>query len=57
MLAALPDAALHAPWQARPLDLAEAGLVIGRDYPAPVVRHDEARVRTLARYAIVKGKD
>jgi deoxyribodipyrimidine photo-lyase len=53
-LAALPDEALHAPWQARPVDLAAAGLVLGRDYPAPVVQHDEARARTLARYAVVK---
>jgi deoxyribodipyrimidine photo-lyase len=54
-LAALPDEALHAPWQARPVDLAAAGLVLGRDYPAPVVQHDEARARTLARYAVVKA--
>jgi deoxyribodipyrimidine photo-lyase len=53
-LAALPDAALHAPWEARPLDLAAAGLVLGRDYPLPVVRHDDARLRTLARFAVVK---
>jgi deoxyribodipyrimidine photo-lyase len=54
-LAGLPDAALHAPWTARPLDLASTGLSLGRDYPLPVVRHDEARERTLARYAVVKG--
>lgn len=54
-LAALPDAAIHAPWEAAGSDLAEAGIEIGRDYPAPVVRHEEARVATLARYAVVKG--
>jgi deoxyribodipyrimidine photo-lyase len=54
-LKALPDAALHAPWAARHADLAAAGVVLGRDYPLPVVQHDEARVRTLARYAVVKG--
>ena len=56
-LAGLPTAALHAPWQARPVDLANAGLVLERDYPAPVVQHDQARARTLARYAVVKGGD
>jgi deoxyribodipyrimidine photo-lyase len=58
-LAKLPDALLHAPWQARPIDLESAGIVLGRDYPAPVVRHEEARTRTLARYAAVtkSGKD
>ena len=55
-LAKLPDKAIHAPWLARPVDLQAAGIEIGRDYPAPVVQHDEARARTLARYAVVKGR-
>jgi len=54
-LAALPDAALHAPWEARPVDLASAAFVLGRDYPNPIVRHDAARAMTLARYAVVKS--
>lgn len=54
-LAALPDAALHAPWQARPVDLAAAGVALGGNYPMPVVQHDEARQRTLQRYAVVKA--
>ena len=54
-LAALPDAGLHAPWEARPVDLAAAGIVLGRDYPLPVVQHDVARQRTLQRYSVVKG--
>ncbi|WP_137895137.1 deoxyribodipyrimidine photo-lyase [Ramlibacter sp. 2FC] len=53
-LAKLPDAALHAPWTARPVDLAAAGLVLGRDYPQPLVQHEAARERTLARYAVVR---
>jgi len=58
-LARLPDAALHAPWLARPADLAAADdVVIGRDYPQPIVQHDVARADTLARYAVVKeGKE
>ena len=55
-LAALPDRLIHAPWLARPLDLAAAGVELGRDYPLPVVQHDEARLKTLARYAVVKGR-
>ena len=55
-LASLPDKALHAPWLARPADLASADdVVIGRDYPQPIVQHDEARVETLSRYAVVKS--
>ena len=54
-LAGLPDKAIHAPWLARPLELASAGIELGRDYPLPVVAHDVARDRTLARFAAVKG--
>ncbi len=54
-LAALPAAQIHAPWAARPVDLAALGLVLGRDYPLPVVDHALAREKTLARYAVVKG--
>ena len=54
-LAQLPAAALHAPWCARPLELQEAGVVLGQTYPLPVVDHDRARQRTLQRYAVVKA--
>jgi deoxyribodipyrimidine photo-lyase len=54
-LAALPDALLHAPWLARPVDLQAAGVVLGRTYPEPVVQHDVARAKTLQRYAVVKA--
>ncbi len=52
-LAALPDALIHAPWLAGPAELAAAGVELGRDYPAPIVQHAQARRRTLARYAAV----
>jgi deoxyribodipyrimidine photo-lyase len=56
-LAALPAAAVHAPWLARPLELREAGVRLGDNYPAPIVDHAAARQRTLARYAVVKAGD
>jgi deoxyribodipyrimidine photo-lyase len=52
-LARLDDTAIHAPWQAGPAALEAAGVVLGRDYPPPLVDHDEARRKTLARYAAV----
>ena len=55
-LAALPAKLIHAPWLARPVDLAAAGLVLGRDYPLPIVEHDAARRRTLERYSVVKAE-
>lgn len=55
-LARVPDAGVHAPWEIAPLEQHAAGCVIGRDYPAPVVRHEEARQRTFARYGSVKAR-
>jgi len=55
-LAALPTAALHAPWQAKPMELQAAGVVVGKTYPAPIVDHAQAREKTLERYAVVKKK-
>ncbi|MBX9610309.1 MAG: DNA photolyase family protein [Burkholderiales bacterium] len=53
-LAGLPDAAIHAPWEARPVDLAAASVRLGTDYPLPLVAHDAARQKTLERYAVVR---
>jgi len=53
-LAGLSDQAIHAPWEAAPLELAAAGVKLGDNYPRPLVAHDQARARTLARYAVVK---
>jgi deoxyribodipyrimidine photo-lyase len=53
-LAGLEGAGLHAPWLARPEALARAGIVLGRDYPLPVVDHEQARARTLARFGALK---
>ncbi len=55
-LAKLSDKAIHAPWLAAPLELMAAGVTLGKTYPYPVVKHDEARARTLQRYAVVKKK-
>lgn len=54
-LAGLSAKAIHAPWLAKPLELQEAHVMLGRDYPYPVVQHDEARRKTLERYAVVKA--
>jgi deoxyribodipyrimidine photo-lyase len=50
-LAGLDATQIHAPWDVPPLDLAAAGVVLGADYPAPVVEHASARDRALAAYA------
>lgn len=53
-LTGLSAKAIHAPWLAKPVELAAAGLVLGRDYPLPIVDHAAARALTLERYAAVR---
>ena len=53
-LAKVPDKYIHAPWTMGRIEQEAIGVVIGRDYPAPLVDHAAARERTLARYAVVK---
>ncbi len=53
-LARVPDKYIHQPWRMNTMEQQMCGVVIGRDYPAPIVDHAQARERTLARYAVVK---
>lgn len=53
-LSAVPERWIHAPWRMPPAEQERCGVVIGRDYPLPIVDHDSARQETLARYAVVK---
>jgi deoxyribodipyrimidine photo-lyase len=46
-LAKLPDRWLHAPWEAPPEVLRDAGVRLGSTYPRPIVEHDTARKRAL----------
>jgi deoxyribodipyrimidine photo-lyase len=55
-LSRLPRAALHAPFRAPASVLAQAGFVLGRDYPRPIVDHDAARARFLALAKATFGK-
>ena len=50
---------IHAPWLMSPSEQHRAGVVIGRDYPAPIVAHAAARVATLELYrqALVRRRD
>jgi deoxyribodipyrimidine photo-lyase len=49
-LGKLPAKWLHAPWLAGAERLAQHDVVLGKDYPAPIVDHAQARARTLARF-------
>jgi len=45
---------IHAPWQVPQERQREAGCVVGRDYPSPIIDHAQARAKTLQRFGIVK---
>lgn len=47
-LASLDNRDIHAPWWLTPIEQQIAGVVLGRDYPAPIVDHTLAREAALA---------
>ena len=55
-LGGVPLANLAAPWTMSPAEQRASGCVIGRDYPAPIVDHADARKRALAAFEHVKRK-
>jgi len=50
-LARLPAKLIHQPWEATSMELASAGVTLGKTYPGPIVDHKAARARALAAYA------
>jgi len=53
-LAALDAREIHAPWLVAPAIQRAKGVVVGRDYPAPIVDHATARKAALALFAGVR---
>lgn len=53
-LTGLPDPLVHQPWKASELELACAGVRLGRDYPMPIVEHGFARRRALAAFETLR---
>jgi deoxyribodipyrimidine photo-lyase len=53
-LKALPNQWVHAPWRMPLAEQHACGFTLGRDYPAPIVDHEQARRQTLQRYGVVK---
>ena len=54
---ALPGAAIHEPWRLAPLELADAQIRLGIDYPAPIVDHlAAARAARERIYAVRRSR-
>jgi deoxyribodipyrimidine photo-lyase len=51
----VPNKYIHSPWLMGRNEQESLGCIIGKDYPAPIVDHAQARAETLARYAVVKS--
>ena len=54
-LAKLSGEDLHAPWEAKPAALDAAGVVLGRDYPHPIVDLKESREAALAAWQALRS--
>ena len=50
-VAGLPDKFVHCPWEAPAEILQQAGIELGKNYPAPIVNLAESRQRALDAYA------
>lgn len=55
-IAKLPNSAVHEPWAARPIELSDAAVRLGQDYPLPIVDHAAARQRALAAFQRIKSQ-
>ena len=53
-LARLPDQIIHKPWEAPEQILKEAGIVLGRDYPGPIVDLTRSREAALGAFEALK---
>jgi len=46
---------IHRPWEAPPRALADAGVMLGKNYPLPMVDHKKARSEALAAFSAMRG--
>jgi deoxyribodipyrimidine photo-lyase len=53
-LSKLANKYIHSPWQADENTLKEAGITLGKTYPAPLVDHGQAREAALAAYQKIR---
>ena len=53
-LARLPAKHIHAPWQSSEVEREQAGVVLGQDYPLPIVDHAAARARAPAAFEAMR---
>lgn len=55
-LAGYPNRFIHAPWAAPPDEQRAGGAVVGKDYPAPIADHAEARKAAIEMFRQAKAR-
>ena len=45
---------IHTPWEVTPIELVSAGITLGKDYPHPIISHENGRQAALDAYASYK---
>jgi len=55
-IAGLPNRVIHRPWEAKPDALKAAGVILGDNYPKPIVVHEDARKRALNAFETIKRR-
>ncbi len=55
-LARLPTKFIHQPWELSELELSGGGVVLGKQYPAPIIPHSEGRQRALDAYQVMRER-
>jgi deoxyribodipyrimidine photo-lyase len=56
-LARLPGKSIQEPWKASPDEQKAANLIIGEDYPEPIVNHGDARDLALEAYRAIRNRN
>lgn len=54
-IASLPNKYIHKPWEAPQGVLDDVGIVLGEDYPRPIVEHAVAREKALSAYQVLRA--
>ena len=52
-LRALDGTEIHEPWKLPPMVQSAKGMMVGRDYPAPIVDHATSRAQALAMFKTI----
>ncbi|HEV8051001.1 MAG TPA: deoxyribodipyrimidine photo-lyase [Parachlamydiaceae bacterium] len=56
-LAGIPNKWIHRPWEAPELILRDAGVMLGKTYPKPIVDHAKARIAALEAFSLIRNQE